>query len=258
MIPIKSPEEIAIMAKAGQIAANIREKLATLAQPGVTTLELDQKAAALMQSAGVTPSFLGFDGYQHNIVTCINEEVVHGIPSNRPLKTGDLLTIDLGAKFKNFHSDTAVTIEINPPTSSDHSNLATSQEKAKFLTVGQEALAKAIQKAQAGNYVGDLSHAMQKIIEQSGFNVVRAFVGHGVGTKLHEPPQIPCFGTPKTGVQLKEGIVIAIEVMYTAGSYRVEILKDGWTTITSDRSLAAMFEHTVAITNSEPRILTQA
>lgn len=252
-ITLKSPQKIEIMAEGGRIAAEIREELVRAAQPGVMTLELDQLAAKLMAERGVTASFKDFQGYQHSIVTCLNEEVVHGIPSGRKLEEGDLLTIDLGVKHRGFHTDTAATVEVSEPTSAPNVSRITDND---FLNIGKSALKGAIQQCVPGNRIGDISSIIQETIEAAGFSPIRAFVGHGIGQQMHEPPQIPCVGVVDTGALLKAGMTLAVEVMYAQGSYEVDVLEDGWTTVTRNGGLAAMFEHTVAITTGGPRVLT--
>lgn len=228
------------MQKNGKIAAEIRGELVQAAQPGVTTLELDKLAAELFKKHGVTASFKNFKGYPHHIVVCLNEQVVHGMPSERKLQVGDLLTVDLGVFNQGYHVDTARTIEVG---------------NQEFLRIGQEALKAAIAKAVPDNHVGDISNAMQKVIEMAGYSVIRAYVGHGVGQKLHQPPQIPCYGRAGSGPILKKDQALAVEVMYTRGGYEIDLLNDGWTTVTRDNSLAAMFEDTV-IVNTSPLVVT--
>lgn len=247
MIPIKTAEEIKIMQKAGKIAALVRQELVKTARVGVSTTTLDQLAEKLIREHHATPSFKGYQGFPASIVTCLNEQVVHGIPSQRQLRAGDILTIDLGVYYQNLHVDTALTITIG----------RTDNPTNHFLNVGQLTLKKAIQECCFDKRVGDISFAIQASIEKAGLNVVRAFVGHGVGQNLHEEPQIPCFGNRNTGPLLKPNMTLAVEVMYTLGSGEVKVLKDGWTTVTQDSTISAMFEHTVAITNAEPLILTQ-
>lgn len=284
MIPIKSPEEIKIMHTSGRIAASVRKQLVQKAKVGVTTKQLDGFAENLIQSHTAQPSFKNFQGFPASIVTCINEEVVHGIPSSYQLKKGDVLTIDLGVFYRGFHTDTATSILVDtqqpvvPETDNlvaadsqsaqpdaDQESAATSglaptppspTKTKNFLRAGQLASQKAINKCQTGNYVGDISFAIQKTVEQSGYNVIRAFVGHGIGKDLHEPPQIPCFGQQGTGEKLTAGMTLAVEVMYTLGKNEVTILKDGWTAITKDGKISGMFEHTVAVTEKGPLILT--
>ncbi len=248
MIIIKTETEIQKMQVGGKILAFIMDELLRQAQVGITTIELNEIADELCKQNHVIPSFKGYEGYQHCLVTCINEEIVHGIPSDRVLKDGDVLTLDFGIKYQGFHTDMAKTMVVGK----------SNQKKDKLLQVGQIALNNAIDQAQIGNRIGAISYAMQQAIERASFNVVRIFVGHGVGVDLHEDPEIPCFGEISEGALIKEGMVLAIEVMYMMGSYQVTILSDGWTAITKDRSLSAMFEHTVAVTKNGPVIMTKA
>lgn len=234
------------MQKAGKIAALVRQELVKTAKVGVSTAKLNRLAEKLIHDHQAIPSFKGYQGFPASLVTCLNEEVVHGIPSQRQLRAGDILTIDLGVYCQNLHVDTAVTIAIGQTkTSTKH-----------FLKVGKSTLTKAIQECRSGKKVGDISFTIQASIEKAGFNVIHAFVGHGVGQNLHEEPQIPCFGNRNTGPLLKPYMTLAVEVMYTLGSGEVKMLKDGWTAVTRDGTISAMFEHTVTITNSEPLILT--
>ena len=208
------------------------------------TRELEESAKNFYESHDIVPSFLDYQGYPFTIITCLNEEVVHGMPSDRKIESGDLITIDLGVFYKGFHTDTAKTLEVE------------TDEWKGFLSAGREALQKAIKVARPGNRVGDISHEIQSTIEGYGHNVVRAFVGHEIGRNLHETLQIPCFGQKGTGPILAEGMTLAIEVMYMEGSFKIDILDDGWTAVTKDGKRSAMFEHTVAITSSGALILT--
>ncbi|MBU1110686.1 type I methionyl aminopeptidase [Patescibacteria group bacterium] len=245
-IPILNQEEIIKMMRAGAIAAELKTLLTQKSQLGITTRELDQFAENFILENGAKPAFKGFQGYPFTLVTCVNEEVVHAMPGSRSLKTGDLLTIDLGGIAEGFYSDTALTFVINEP-----------QKEKRFLEAGQMALNKAISQCIEGKYVGDISHVIQTTVEDAGYSVVRMFTGHGVGRNLHQPPEIPCWGPPHTGPELKEGMGLAVEVMYTKGSSDVKILEDGWTAITTDGSLSAMFEETVIVGRREPQITTR-
>lgn len=254
MIPTKTPAQLRIMQEGGQINAFVRQKLVQAAQVGVSTKNLDDLAETLIRSRGAKASFKGYQGFPAHIVTCINEEVVHGIPSSRQLQKGDLLTIDLGILYRGFHTDSATTILIGPvdrkqPIGPTHLSL--------FLKAGQLALQRAINQCSVGNSLGDISATIQRTIEQAGYNVIRAFVGHGIGQALHEPPQIPCFGQENTGGKLMRGMTLAVEVMYTLGQSELKILKDNWTAVTLDGKIAAMFEHTIAVTQKGPLILTK-
>ena len=249
-LPVKSPREIEIMKEGGKIAGAVREKVLAAAEPGVTTLELDSLAEKLILEAGGRPSFKGFEGYPFATCININEGVVHGLPTKRKLRAGDVVTVDLGVFFRGLHTDNARTIQVG-------SQQPSSSTAQKFLAVGQRALDNAIRQCRVGKAVGDISHAIQTTIEEAGYNVVRELGGHGVGRELHEEPFIPEYGQPGTGPKLKEGMTLAIEVIYTQGSNKVEILNDGWTIVTADGSLAGLFEHTVAVTKSGPIVLTK-
>lgn len=245
---IKTPAQISIMRESGRVLAVILERLLNAAVPGVKTIQLDDLAAQLVKEAGVAASFKGFEGYKYNIVTCLNEEVVHGMPSQRVLIDGDVLTIDFGVIKDHYHSDMARTKIVG--TANDPKVLS-------FLNVGERALCAGIDQCVVGNRIGDIGHAIQQTVERGGYQVVRAFVGHGVGIDLHEEPQVPGFGSPRTGPLLREGMVLAVEVMYAMGSHQVKVLSDGWTAVTIDGSLSGMFENTVAITADGPLILTR-
>ena len=261
-IQIKSPQEIEIMKEGGKIAAAVREKVLATAKQGISTLELDALAEKLILEAGVKPSFKGFEGFPFATCINVNEGIVHGLPTERKLKAGDILTVDLGVFYKGLHTDTARTVEVNKKTRkprSKASSLRGKQEnKKQFLSTGQEALEKAIGRCQVGNHVEDISRTIQATIEGAGYNVIRELGGHGVGKKLHEPPFIPGFGQPGEGPVLKEGMTLAIEVIYARGSGKIEVLNDGWTVVTVDGNLAGLFEHTVAVTKSGPVVLTKA
>lgn len=233
------------MRQGGTYASQLRRELVQAIRPGITTLELDNLANNFFAAHQLTASFLGYQGYPFSIVVCVNEEVVHGLPSERILREADVVTVDLGVLYQGFHTDTATTVEV---ATSNH---------GRFLNAGQEALGLALKQCVAGNRIGDISHAIQEAIEGYGYNVIRAFVGHGIGRNLHEDIQIPCYGDPGTGPLLQPGMTLAVEVMYVEGSYALQIQQDGWTAITRDGKLSAMFEHTVAITESEPLILTK-
>jgi methionyl aminopeptidase len=248
MIKVKTDTEIKSMRQGGRILAKILNELIKNSSVGVSTLELNSLSEQLCEEHGVIPSFKGYEGYQHSLVTCINEEIVHGIPGKRTLSEGDLLTLDFGIKFQGFHTDMAKTIVVGK----------SNQRKDKLLQIGQSALQNAISQARIGNRIGAISQAMQTTVEKNGFNVVRIFVGHGIGKNLHEDPEIPCYGYPDEGELIKDGMTFAIEVMYMEGSFQVKILPDGWTAVTKDGSLSAMFEHTVLVLGDGPQILTQA
>ena len=246
MIILKSPREIELMHEAGAIAYEVHQALAKAVQPGVTTGELDALAESLIRKAGGIPTFKGYSGFPASICASVNEEVVHGIPGKRKLQEGDVIAIDLGVTYKGFVGDTAYTHPVGK----------ISAEAQKLLDVTRVSLEKAIEQCYPGKRLGDIGHAVQSYAEAHGLGVVRDFVGHGVGATMHEDPQVPNFGTPGTGKELRSGMVIAIEPMVNAGTWEVKVLKDKWTVVTADRRYSAHFEHTVAITDNGPVILT--
>jgi len=247
MIILKSPREIALMRAGGRILAEVMELLRTFVEPGISTLEIDQEVDAFLLSRGAQPAFKGYRGFPATVCTSINEEVVHGIPSaGRRVKEGDIIGLDLGCVVEGYYADAAFTLPIGE----------ISPRVEELLNVTRESLYKGIAQCRPGRRLGDLSHAIQRHVEAHGFSVVRAFVGHGIGLALHEDPQVPNFGEPGRGPLLKAGMVLAIEPMVTMGSYEVRILPDRWTAVTEDGSWAAHFEHTIAITDQGPVVLT--
>lgn len=246
-VHIKSAEEIEKMREANRIVAEILEGLKEKVKPGVTTEELDRYAEDGLKVKKAKSAFKGYRGYPKALCTSVNSQVVHGIPSKTPLQDGDLLSIDFGAYYKGFYGDAAITIPVGNVTG----------EALRLKNVAEEALYAGIEKAYPGNRLSDISFAIQSLVERNGFSVVREFVGHGIGRSLHEEPQVPNFGSPGLGVRLKAGMVLAIEPMINAGGSEVKILQDGWTAVTKDGSLSAHFEHTVAITENGPVILTR-
>jgi methionyl aminopeptidase len=246
VITIKSSTEIELMRQAGRIVAETLAMLGNAIKPGITTLELDTMAQRYIRESNAEPAFLGYCGYPASICASINEEVVHGIPSNRRLKEGDIISIDVGAFYKGYCGDAAVTFPVGK----------VSPQAAKLLEVTRGALFRGLQQAVPGNRLSDISSAIQTYTESKGFSVVRDYVGHGIGTKMHEEPQVPNFGLPSRGPLLEKGMVLAIEPMVNAGSWEVETLEDRWTVVTKDRNLSAHFEHTVAILEGGPEILT--
>lgn len=246
MIIYKSQAEIEVMREAGAILAQTLNRLQAMARPGVTLLDLDREAGRFIREQGCIPGFVGYDGYQHSICTSVNDQVVHGIPTNRKLREGDLLSLDAGLIHRGFWADAGVSVPIGK----------VSAEAQRLIDVTREALAIGINEAQAGNHIGDISAAIQHHVEAAGFSVVEQFVGHGIGRDMHEDPQVPNFGIPGRGPLLKPGMVLAIEPMVNAGSKEVALLGDGWTVVTSDHRLSAYFEHSVAITADGPQILT--
>jgi methionyl aminopeptidase len=234
---------------AGKILAEVKALLVRLVKPGISTKDIDGEVEAFIVSRGAASAFKGYRGYPATVCTSINEEVVHGIPSpKRKLKDGDIIGLDLGCIVEGYYGDCAVTLPVG-------SVPARVQE---LIDVTRESLDKAIVQCRVGNRIGDISHAVQMHCESHGFGVVRAFVGHGIGRALHEEPQVPNFGDAGRGPALKAGMVLAIEPMVTMGSWEVQVLEDGWTAVTVDRSLAAHFEDTIAITEEGPDVLTRA
>jgi len=244
---IKTPEEIELLARAGQILSGIVKDLKRSLKVGMTTQDLDLKAQELIASYQVTPAFKGYRGFPGCICVSVNEEVVHGIPGKRVIKEGDVVSIDIGIMVQDYFSDTAFTIGLG--------NI--SADLRTLLGVTQEALYKGIEQAVIHHHLSDISFAIQSYVESHDFTVVRDFVGHGIGRRLHEYPEVPNFGPPHTGPLLKEGMVLAIEPMVNMGTWQTEILADGWTVVTKDRKPSAHFEHTVAVTKLGPRILTE-
>lgn len=248
MIIIKSRDEIKKMVKASEIVAEAILAIKGVIAPNVTTRELEQIAEEAIKSRGGKPAFKGYRGYPASICASVNSEVVHGIPSaGVRLKEGDIVSIDLGVIYKGFIGDAAVTVPVGqiPP------------ETERLLRITEQALYMGIEKATPNNRVSDISNAIQRFVESNGYSVVKAFVGHGVGRSLHEEPQIPNFGPPGKGPVLREGMTLAIEPMVNEGTYKVNILEDGWTTKTADGKLSAHFEHTVLVAKNHPKILTK-
>jgi methionyl aminopeptidase len=247
VIVIKSKNEIAIMREAGQIAAETLEMLREQVQPGVSTAELDALAHTFITQRNALPTFMGYRGFPASICTSINEQVVHGIPSKKVvLKEGDIISIDVGATFKGFVGDAAATFAVGK----------VSDTAQRLMEATQGALMAGVAQARAGKYLDDISGAIQDYAEARGFSVVREYVGHGVGRAMHEEPQIPNYRQGKRGPQLKPGMTLAIEPMVNAGVWQTRTLRDKWTVVTKDGKLSAHFEHTVAVTDGEPEILT--
>jgi methionyl aminopeptidase len=246
MIIYKSPAEIDLMREAGQILAETLERLQTMAAPGVSLVELDREADRFIRSRGGVPGFKGYEGFPNSLCTSVNDQVVHGIPGNRKLRAGDLLSLDCGVIVEGFWADAGVSVGIGPIT----------PEARRLLDVTRQALDVGIAQVQVGNRIGDISAAIQRHVEAAGFSVVRQYVGHGIGRDMHEDPQVPNFGVAGRGPLLKPGMVLAIEPMVNAGRPDVALLGDGWTVVTLDHSLSAYFEHSVAITADGPEVLT--
>jgi methionyl aminopeptidase len=246
MIILKSQAEIEKMRSANAVVRDVMERLAREIRVGITTIELDRMAEEMILARGARPAFKGYRGYKHTLCTSVNEEVVHGIPSSRALRDGDIVGVDCGALLDGFYGDSARTFAVGRPT----------DEAARLLRVTEEALHIGIEKARPGNRLFDISSAIQRHVEAAGFSVVRDFVGHGIGTSLHEDPQIPNYGEAGTGVRLKEGMVFALEPMVNVGGWKTKVLSDGWTVVTLDGGLSAHFEHSIAITSNGPVILS--
>lgn len=246
MIVIKSPSELDAMRRVNRMTAGVRDELAAMVRPGITTLELGNAAFELIRKLGGTSAFYGYHGFPGQICVSINEEVVHGIPGKRVIKEGDIVSIDTGITFGGFIGDTAVTVAAGE----------IDDQKKKLLEVTKAALDAGVAKAVVGNRLGDISHAIQTVVEAAGFSVVREFVGHGIGRDMHEDPQIPNFGKPGRGPKLKPGMTLAIEPMVNIGGPKVKVLADNWTAVTCDGSASAHFEHTVAVGVTAPEILT--
>jgi methionyl aminopeptidase len=248
VIQLKSPREIDIMARGGQILGATVEMLRREVKPGMSTWQLDELAESFIRShPGATPSFKGLYGFPGSVCASINEEIVHGIPSRRRvLHDGDIISIDVGVKYEGYHTDSATTVPIGVVPS----------ESQRLLDVTQRALAAGISAAQPGNHVGDIGAAIQAVVEESGFSIVRDLVGHGIGVGFHEEPQVPNYGKPRRGTKLVAGLTIAIEPMVNIGGPATRTMPDRWTVVTVDGSRSAHFEHTVAITETGPRVLT--
>ena len=247
MINLYTAEEIGKIRIACRIVYRVLRKIETLIEPDARTIDINDEIGRLIRGEGAAPAFLGYRGYPRESCISVNEAVVHGIPGNRRLKAGDIVSVDIGVLKDGFYGDAACTFavgKINP-------------DAEKLLRVTEESLYLGIERAQQNNRVSDISHAIQKHIESNGFSVVRAFVGHGIGRDLHEDPQIPNFGLPGRGPRLRSGITMAIEPMVNAGRHEVVVLDDGWTAVTMDGTLSAHFEHTILVTEDQPKILTK-
>ena len=246
-IPIKTLKEISLMREGGRILATVMKELEKEVRPGITTEELNKKAEKLILKYGAQPSFKGYQGYPATLCTSINEEIVHGVPSERILKEGDIISLDLGVFYKGFHADMALTLavgEVDP-------------EVRRLIRVTKKALKRGIKKARPGNTFGDIGNTIQRYVESQGFNVIRDLAGHGIGRELHEEPLVLNYGKRRKGPKIKEGMVFCIEPMVSMGDWRIEKTKDGFGYKTVDNSLSCHFEHTIAITKEGPQILTQ-
>jgi methionyl aminopeptidase len=246
VIVCKSEREIVFMKDAGRIVAQAHREIKIAIRPGITTLELNKIAEEVILSNGARPAFKGYQGFPASICASVNEEVVHGIPSLRKLENGDIISIDIGAEKNGYYADSAITLPVGD----------VSDEALELIRITKEALFYGISKAVSGNRLTDISYSIQSFVEGKGYSVVRDYVGHGIGTKMHEEPQVPNFGKPGRGPRLRPGMTLAIEPMVNAGTYEVMTLGDDWTVVTKDRKLSAHFEHSIAITDKESEILT--
>ena len=248
MINIRSRQEIEYMRQAGQIVARIHERLSAMIQPGVTTEELDKMAEKTILENDAIPAFKGYGGFPASICSSVNHQVVHGIPGPIRLVEGDIISIDTGVLYNGYYGDAAKTYPVG----------RVSQRAHDLICVTRQSFYEGIRFAREGFRLSDISHAIQQYVETEGFSVVRKYVGHGIGTAMHEDPQIPNYGEPDKGPRLKAGMVLAIEPMINEGTYHVKVLPDGWTVVTADGKLSAHYEHTVAVTDGDPEILTVA
>lgn len=246
MVPIKTEEDLKMLKRSGKILSKVMHKLQKFVRAGVSTIEIDLLAQELINKEKAISAFKGYNGFPANICTSVNEEVVHGIPGEKRLKEGDILSLDLGINYKGYFTDAAVTLPVGRIDSA----------LQKLIDVTRDALSEGIKQAQINNHLSDISYSIQAYVEKNGFSVVRQFVGHGIGFSLHEDPQIPNFGLPHQGEVLKKGMVLAIEPMVNMGTGECSILGNGWTAVTKDGFASAHFEHTVAITEKGPEILT--
>ena len=246
MIILKTDREIKLMREAGRIVASVLEEMKNSVKPGITTAKLDEIAETLILKMGAAPAFKGYNGFPSSICASINEEVVHGIPGLTKLKSGDIISIDVGAVKDGYYGDAAVTLPVGEVNS----------ERMALIKTTHNALMQGIEQAFIGNRLSDISHAIQIYVENLGFSVVRQYVGHGIGRDMHEDPKVPNYGPPGRGPRLEQGMVLAIEPMVNIGTYIVETKEDGWTVVTQDLKESAHFEHTVAITEDGPKILT--
>lgn len=247
MIPIKSEQDLETMRQAGKILARIVNKLQEVIKPDITTKFIDDLTNELFIEANVKTAFKGYRGYPAHVCASINEVVVHGIPSGRKLKSGDILGLDLGLEYEGFFSDMTITLPVGKVDGN----------AKRLIEIAKNSLAEGIKKVQPGNHLSDVSYAIQSYVERHGYSIVRQFVGHGIGSKMHEEPEVANFGKPGKGPILKPGMVLAIEPMVNMGGWECEILEDGWTAVTVDGSLSAHFEHTVAVTENGAEILTK-
>ena len=247
MIIGKSQKEIEKMRASGQLVGRVLQELRAMVAPGITTLEVDRVAERMIRDAGASPTFKGYNGFPFSICASVNEQVVHGFPSEYELKEGDIFSIDVGVTLDGFVGDTATTVAVGK----------VSEDRLRLMKVTEESLELAIQQCRAGNHLGDIGFAVQSHAEGHGYSIVRDYVGHGIGRRMHEDPQIPNYGKPGKGPKIKNGYVFALEPMVNMGSLHTKTLKDGWTVVTVDGQPSAHFEHTVAITDDGPEVLTR-
>ncbi len=235
------------MRAAGQLVGGVLQELRQMVEPGITTLDVDRAAERMIRDAGALPTFKGYHGYPFSICASVNEQVVHGFPSDYELKEGDIFSIDIGATLEGFVGDTAITVPVG----------RVSQELLQLISVTEESLERAIGQCYQGKHLGDIGYAVQSLAESRGYSVVREYVGHGIGRRMHEDPQIPNYGSPGKGTKIKNGYVFAIEPMINIGTHYTKVLADGWTVVTLDGKPSAHFEHTVAITEEGPQVFTR-
>jgi len=248
VITRKTAAQIALMRKAGRVVAEMHEKCTEAARPGVTTLQIDEVARDVLEKRGARSNFLGYHGFPAVICTSPNDVIVHGIPGDYRLEEGDILSLDCGAIIEGYHGDAAVTIPVGQ----------VSEDASRLMKVTEESLQAAIAEIRDGNRLSDIGHAVQTVAEGAGYSVVREYVGHGIGTAMHEEPQIPNYGPPGRGIKLRVGHVFAVEPMVNLGGPGTVLMDDGWTVKTADGSLSAHFEHTIAVTDNGPEVLTVA
>jgi len=246
MIIGKSRKELEKMRAAGRLVGQVREHLRAMVKPGITTLDLDRAAEQMIRDAGALPTFKGYNGFPFSICASVNEQIVHGFPSDYALKEGDIFSIDCGVTLEGFVGDTATTVPVGE----------IDEEKLKLIRVTEECLERAIQQCRPGNHLGDIGWAVQQHAEANGYSVVRDYVGHGIGRRMHEDPQIPNYGRPGLGPKIKAGYVFAVEPMVNQGTHFTKVLADGWTVVTVDGKPSAHAEHTIAITEDGPEVLT--
>lgn len=246
MIIGKSQKEIDKMRASGQLVGRVLQALRAMVEPGMTTMEVNDAAEKMIRDGGALPTFKGYNGFPYSICASVNEQVVHGFPSDYELKEGDIFSIDVGATLDGFVGDTAATIPVGE----------TSEDRLKLIQVTEECLRRAIEQCRVGNHLGDIGWAVQSHAEAHGYSVVREYVGHGIGRRMHEDPQIPNYGKPGKGIKIKRGYVFAVEPMINMGSLHTKTLKDGWTVVTIDNQPSAHAEHTIAITDEGPEVLT--